>query len=463
MSERNRHTRRDLLKTIGAVGIGATVLSSTPAAAADDRYDYQFDTVINMVDEGADPTGEEPIDDLLEELAADNTLLYFPEGRYKLNQFRNGDFDTGYTAYENFGLRGAGSGKTYLVPREGQGSDEYGTGYFDRLWFELRHGKNYLVEGFTFDFTAERTGARFQLVPTGGFVMRDVRVEGTMDNPHGALLFWVLDEDAYGLVQNVRLPDGATSPTESFTTNGMYVGRSTNGTITFRNCHVEGFTDNGLYASNPSAPAAIHVEGGLYRNNNISQVRLGTPDSYVRNARVEVTEKIDTWYTVNMRGIRAATGSGVSVKNCDVVMSADAPSSGAIVGNRDAGDVTVENTRIRVDDPFESFAVFGKSNDIESAAFTLKNVQITGSASGGSADWPGGNASVLLQDRDGSVFENVCLSQTGADRDGIYLANSDATVIQSAIDVTGDAIIDDESTVTTRKLRSDGHCTSPQP
>lgn len=461
MSDRSGYTRRNWLKTVGAVGLGTAALGSTPASA-DGRYDYEFDTVIDMVEAGADPTGEEPIDDLLYELAGDDTLLYFPEGRYKLNQYRNytgeyGSFDTDkYTPFENFGLKGAGSGKTVLVPREGQGSDEYGTGYFDRLWFELRYGSNYLVEGFTLDYTAPRTGARFQLVPTEGFVMRDVRVKGVMDNPRGALLFWVLDTDAYGLVENVRLPDGAESPTEEFITNGLNVSSLTRGTITFRNCHVDGFTDNGLYASNARDEASIRVEGGLYRNSNISQVRLGTPKSYVRNARIEVTEDVDTWYTTNMRGIRQADGSGVRVENCDVVMSADAPSSGGIVSNHTSGELHVKNTRIRTDAPFESPAINCKTNDGSgySGGLRAKNVSITGDGIGA--------PTVRLVDRSNSRLENVCIEQTGADRDGVALTRSDATIRESTIDVTGDPIVRNDSEVDTRNVRYEGTCNSPE-
>ncbi|WP_247004566.1 hypothetical protein [Halosolutus gelatinilyticus] len=443
-----------------AVGIGAATFGST-AVASDGRYDYGFDTVINMVKVGADPTGEEPVTPLIHEHADDNTLLYFPEGRYKLTQYRNyptdvDEFDSAlYTRYENFGFRGDGSGKSVFVAPEGLGSEG---GYFDRLWFEVRYGRNILIEGFTLDVTAERTGGRFQLVPSGGFVMRDVRVKGVFDNPHGPLLFWVLEPDEYGLVQNVRAPDGAESPTETFTTNGMFVSPLTRGTITFRDCHVEGFTDNGLYASNPIDPAAIQVEGGYYANNNISQVRLGTSKSYVRNARVEVTEDVDTWYTTNMRGIRQADGSGVTVDNCDVVMSADVGSSGGIVSNQTSGELHVKNTRIRTDAPFESPAIFVKSNEGNnySGGIHAQNVSITGDADGWSA--------VDVVDRSNSSFKNVCIKQTGNGRDGITLTRSSATISESTIDVAGETIVEEEGEAETRNLREGGRggCQSPR-
>ncbi len=456
MKGNKKFTRRDWLKTASAIGIGATTLGST-TAAADGRYDYEFDTVVDMLEVGADPTGEESVTPLIREYADDNTLLYFPEGQYKLTQYRNyptdaDGFDTDlYTRYENFGFKGDGSGKSVFVAPEGLGSEG---GYFDRLWFEVRYGRNILVEGFTLDITADRTGGRFQLVPTGGFVMRDVRVKGEFDNPNGPLLFWVQDPDAYGLVQDVRAPDGSGAAPETGTAVGIFVSASTRGTITFRNCHVEGFTDNGLYASNPVDPAAIQVEGGYYANNNISQVRLGTSNSYVKNARVEVTEEIDTWYTVNMRGIRQADGSGVTVKNCDVVMSADVGSSGGIVSNHTSGELHVKDTRIRTDAPFESPAIFCKSNTDTgySGGLHAKNVSITGDAAGWSA--------VDLVDRAGSTFKNACIEQTGSDRDGITLTRSDARIRNSTIDVAGEPLVGDAET---RNVSYEGSCQSPQP
>ena len=395
----------------------------------------------------------EPIDPILEAHANDDTLLYFPEGRYKLEQFRNyggsnDHFDASlYRPLHNFGLLGAGSGKTYLVPRDGQGSDRYGSGYFDRLWFELRYGSDLFVQGFTFDYTAPNTGGRFQVIPEGGFVFRDVEVEGVNDTYFGPLLFWVTDPDAHGLVENVRLPDGGGEIPGGPV--GMYVDRAHKGTITIRNCRVEGFPDNGLYASNVSAPGVVQVEGGYFANSNTAQVRLGSPGSYVKNAHVAVTETFGSegYSPIDMRGIRVADGGGVEIKNCHVHMSADAFSDGAIVGNRRAGSFSVKNTQIQVDAPFSSWAVLGKENELDDAAVTLDNVVVTGDAAGGST--------IRLKDRDGSSLGNVLIRQTGDDRDGLELTNTDTSIENAVIDVTGEAIVaDDASQIETKHIRT---------
>ena len=450
----NSVSRRQFVRRTTAAGVATAVLggaSGTATADEGEEYPYEFNTIVNMVEVGADPTGEKPVDPLIHEYADDYTLLYFPAGRYKLEGYRNYPADAEdtfdqdlYRRYENFGLLGDGSGKSYFVAPQGQGSSG---GYFERLWFEIRYGENLYVEGFTLDITAERTGGRFQLVPTGGFVMRDVRVEGVFDNPDGPLLFWVLDPDAHGLVENVRAPDGAESPTESFNATGIYVSALHKGTIMLRDCYVEGFTDNGLYASNPTSPAAVQVEGGVYRNNNIAQVRLGTSRSYVKNTRVEVTEDVETWYTTNMRGIRVADGEGIAIENCEVVMSADVPSSGAVVCAQSSGDVSVKDTRIHVKAPSENYAVHAKTpREGVKEGLSLQNVRIVGDASDGRA--------FRIANRESVSLQNVTVVQPGESRDGLYAKNSSGSLRDVRIVAGGDPLILEDSEFSTQNVET---------
>lgn len=465
-------TRRSVLKASGAaISAGVATSSSAAAEPSADAYEddgFQFDTVIDMVDAGADPTGVDPVDELIHQFADDNTLLYFPAGEYKIHQYRNNTGEYGefaqdqYVPYEHFGLAGASSGETVLVPREGQGSDAFGTGYFHRTVFELRYGGPYLVEGFTFDYSAPKTGHRIQVNAERDFVVRDIEVIGLMDNPDGVFGFDVYEQGYHGLVENVRVPDGSLpdavdpSPTRPSRATGMRVGSSHQGTITIRNCVVEGFADNGLYASTMDDPAAVQVEGGLFRNSNVAQVRLGTARSYVRNARVEVTEDIQPG---NNRGIRVSDGgSGVRIENCDVLMTADVGSNGAIAGAYSGGTFLVENTRVRTEAPFDAAAIFAAAPefDFDETAVELENVSITGDSSGGTA--------VRIIERDASSIRNACIHQSGADRDGITLEEADLTITESMVDVAGDRFVTEEdSAVETRNLRSTGRCPPLQP
>lgn len=79
--------------------------------------------------------------------------------------------------------------------------------------------------------------------------------------------------------ENVAWPDGSEDPSDA---HGMYVMGDAEGQIDFIDCHIEGFGDNGLYASPPDN-ACVRVIGGTYKNNNIANVRVGSELTIVRN------------------------------------------------------------------------------------------------------------------------------------------------------------------------------------
>lgn len=471
----NDFSRRSVLQASGAAivgGLAATTTATADEEEADEVYDdFQFDTVINAVEAGADPTGGEDIGPLLEEYAEDNTLIWFPEGEYKLDQFRNneGPWDKfsadGYYPLNDFGIRGAGSDKTSFVVPEGRGT-ELGLGFeWEKLLFEIRYGTNILFEGIRLDNTAPNTGGRFQINANDGLVVRDVHVDGKFQSDMTCLSFAVYNEGGEGLVENVRAPDGSINEWENFAGSvGMYIPSGHSGTLTVRNCHVEGFQDNGLYASSPTDPAAIQVEGGYWANNNISQVRLGQSRSYVKNATVAVTERIDTEYVTNMRGIRQQDGEGMVAKNCNIIHTADAPSNGAIITASRTGEMTVKNCHIHVGDPGTTHAIAAASpwgsdydgNPIDTESVTIKNVSITGTATTGSA--------IEITDRDGNEIKNVCIDEESEGRDGIAFTRSSGSVQNAAIDVEDEEIVvtGDDAEVETRNVRDNANCTGPK-
>lgn len=55
-------------------------------------------------------------------------------------------------------------------------------------------------------------------------------------------------------------------------------------------CHAYDFANNGIYASNCGKKSGgggkVHVRGGLYKNNNISGIRIGSPGSSIKNVVV---------------------------------------------------------------------------------------------------------------------------------------------------------------------------------
>lgn len=471
-SERNS-TRRKLLTQIAGgsavlplVGAGTTTANGAPGC----RREFDYDSIVDIAEAGADTSGNELIDDVIEEHTADDTLLYFPEGEYRIAE-------QSFTDLTNFGLCGKDA---TLLPEDGDGS----------YWIYGSGLENFQFEGFTLDNTAPNTGPRVEFLADDGLVVRNIHKRGLQDTSQSAFRFMIETEDGEGLIENLRAPDGAQagslSPT-GINVSGPASNRTHWGHLTFKNCHVEGFIDNGLYASGPDDPASIHVIGGLYRNNNISNVRLGQEGSVVKNARVEVNEAPEYWpegLVMNMRGIRVATGSGVSIENCDVVMTADVQddrfthggtvhTSGAIVGAEHSGKFSVKNTRIRMDmDGFPAIQAKAPDDFKDTGWFDgsgptwvqLKNVSITGSATAANhTDSLFENApTILLTDRDHSTLENVCINQTGADRDGVKCESTDTNIENSVIDVPGTEVISVDSAIEKHNVRSSGTCQSPR-
>ena len=178
------------------------------------------------------------------------------------------------------------------------------------------------------------------------------------------------DSDCDVILENVWLPDGTESDGM-----GFFVGGDHAGTITFRNCWVEGFGDNGLYASAPGAGAdgAVIVEGGLYKNNNIANVRIGSSNSVVRGATLVNTEVFDKRSAVNMRNLRIRQpGDDIVVEDCDIYHAIGQNRPVDFSSQISSGSGVIRDTRIYT----ESSSGAIRSHDGD---WVAENVHITGS------------------------------------------------------------------------------------
>ncbi|WP_276282146.1 hypothetical protein [Halorussus caseinilyticus] len=398
-----------------------------------------YGTVVNVADAGADPTGGKPIDSILDGRTGDDTLLYFPPGRYRLTEWRA-------TGYRNLGVVGEDAA---LVPPEGEQN-------YWLMWGDLR---DFLFAGFTIDCRGENVAPITHLSVSGGTnVVRDVTVRGHRPAATTALEVEAVAPDATLRFENLSMPDGSANG------HAIYVYPESVGRLTFRNCRVEHWKE-GLYAAYHSGP--LRVIGGYYANNGIEQVRVGggTAGALVRGVTVRVDNPRRPRNKPNMRGIWAEEGGFVRVENCDIAVTdlTGTYSSGGIVVGRQFGEAVVENTRIRTDT--DAYALHVR-NPIESmrgqripsmeslpsrTRFTARNVRIVGTASDGTA--------VRANRRDDCRFENVCVRHPRGSRHGVSVAHSEGcSVRNSTIDVTGEAIRSEDATVTTSGVRTDGSC-----
>lgn len=442
-------SRRRLLKRLGlGLGAGASLLAGcgqrpgpsetgtptgpgtgTPSGTTAEPEDVRerYGTVVDLVEAGADPEGGEPINDLLSEHAGDDTLLVLPEGEYLMDglwEFRE---------FEHFGVLGEGA---TIRPPDGYSGYLFAIGLSDRAL-------DLLFRGITFDITAPDTGIRpLQASVQDGMLVDDVAVRGLQDTDQDSFRFDVTDPDGTGEVRNLRMPDGGVP---QYLITACYVGDVSRGTLTFRDCHIAGYPDNGIYASQANGP--VHVIGGRFENNNISNVRV-TSGAVVRGVTVRSNVALEGFN--NVRGIRLRSGRDILVEDCDVEFTEVTRSDGAIVMHDDLQNATIRNTRVKVDTDGVP-AILAKSpahpHPEDAHGLRFQNVDVSGSA----AD----ESTIQIVGRADARFSNVCINQSGARRIGVRLIGSQDNLIRdSSIHVSGDPLVLLDSTIERENLRT---------
>lgn len=417
--------------------------AQSAGALASVAADWGFENIVDLARVGADDTGGKPINEVLEENATDGNLLYLPSGRYHLeNSFALG-------ASARLGLFGDDA---IIVPPEGYADNMFAFGYPEPM-------SEVFVRGVTFDYTAADTGGRPILAKADDrVVLQDVTIRGQIDVEEDQVRLDVTDPEGTGLVEGLTMPDGSI-PDSGVT--GCEVGDDNHGDVAFVDCHIEGFADNGLYADPPEG--SVTVEGGMFRNNGIANVRIETSEaSVVRGAHV-VCDDADSEFE-NMRGIRLRAGKELLVEDCVVEILGVPGSDGAVTFASELESATVRNCRLRVDaDDVNAVRVKspvdGSGSETSRGPFRCEDVTITGSASEGAA--------ILASNRDGCEFRRVCVHQSGENRDGLSADNVNGTLRDARIAVTGDALSLQNSSferrnVTTNKLPGElGDCENP--
>ncbi|NEU56520.1 hypothetical protein [Halorussus sp. MSC15.2] len=432
-------TARRTETTTGATAETATRTETDPTQTTNDLVEAaDYGTVVNVAEAGADASGGEPINPILEEHVGDDTLLYFPSGRYRLDEWR-------VTGYRNLGIVGEDAA---LVPPKD-------VNYW-LMWGDLRE---LLFAGFTIDCRGDNVAPVSHISVSGGTnAVKDVTVRGHRRAPRTAFEVAAADPNADLRFENLSLPDGSTNG------HALYVFPDSVGRLTFRDCRIEHWRE-GLYAAYHSGP--LRVLGGYYANNGIEQVRVGggTNGALVRGVTVRVDNPKQPQHKPNMRGIWAEEGGSVRIRDCDIAITdlTGTYSSGGIVVGQQFGEAVVENTRIRTDadtlavnvrDPIESMqgqTVPSMGALPKRTRFRARGLRISGTASDGRA--------VRANGRDDCQFENVCIQHPRGSRDGISVTDAEGcSVSNSTIDVSGEAVVSESATVKTTELTTDGSC-----
>jgi len=394
---------------------------------------------VDIVEAGADPTGETPVDPVLDDIVDDDTRVVFPPGTYRLEGGTYSDLD---------GLElVAPEGATIVPPRQ-----------VGQEWLSLRRVSNLRFEGFTVDCTARDTAPQQTIHVVGGDnVVRDVTHEGVRDGSAFAFLAIVEGETTTLTFDSVRLPDGGAGggayyclPPRSFHDPGRAAG-----TLRFVDCVVEGF-GQGLYATDHAGP--LEVFGGEFADCGIAQIRAGGGHEYalLRDVAVRV-EGQTPGGQASVAGLRFEEGENALVDGCDVAVSGReaAEVDGAVVVGERHGDLAVRDTDVRTDGPAPGIVAAAPAEAFDAQtmpaldelpsdwAVDLTDVRVAGDAADATA--------VEVVERDGCTLTRLDVETPGAD--GVrFVRSADCTLSRSRVETGGDAVDFDVASGETRDV-----------
>jgi len=419
--------RRALLKRLGVTaGIAATAgcefldpgspgnTTSNGTAgpgAVPGTYENRFDTILDITEQGADASGEESVVGEFEDSLASDTLLYLPPGEYMM------DDTVQFLEFDNVGIVGDNA---TIRPADG----------FDSVLFDIGRGdtgSNFLVENIEFDVRAEDTGPRpMSLLLGGESTVRDLSVIGEQDAGWSGFRIDTTDPEGVTTVDRLDLQDGSIPEVGS---PGCYVGDRHVGEVQFNDCHIDGFSDNGLYADTPNG--AVRVNGGYFANCDVASLRVGS-DSRVDGAHIRCDTAPEGFD--NMRGLRLREGSYILVENTTIEMRDVNYSDGAIVFAHWLQSATIQNTHIQIEtNDIPAVRIRDPNGEGEGGdPIEFENVTIDGPA--------GGGPTIEVDERDGCAFNNLWVFQSGENRDGFLFDGTTATLENTYISVTGEAV-----------------------
>ncbi|WP_313696286.1 right-handed parallel beta-helix repeat-containing protein [Halorarum halobium] len=403
--------------TAGLAGCGEAVPGEWPAATpgGNPQLDaiadaWGFDEFVDLEAEVEGPLADRELGGVLEAVAGDGRMLYLPPGRYRLAD------SWAFSSFSKFGLV---ADNATVVPPKG----------FRKPLFRLGDpgsASQLLVSGLEFDFREPDTGGRpIAARVDDKLVLRDVTVTGRQDVESDGVRVDVASPDGTGLVERLRMPDGSVG---EWSNTGCEVGDDTRGDVSFVDCRIEGFPDNGLYANPPEG--RVRVLGGYYANNGVASVRVNAgPGSVVRGVHVRCDDSPDGFE--NMRGIRLRGGRDVLIDKCLVEMLDVTSSDGAVTFASEQESATMRDTRIRVDADGVNAIRIKSPTDVVFArrgSFHIEDVVITGEAATGSA--------IYASHRDDCRFSGLCVHQPGTERGGVQAIRVNGSISDTYLAVT---------------------------
>ncbi|WP_254524313.1 hypothetical protein [Natrinema caseinilyticum] len=213
----------------------------------------------------------------------------------------------------------------------------------------IRIGRGDTFENKLIDLT---TGGDFLIYVEGGnSVIRNIGFKGLYRGNDFMISINAGPGDV--LIENVYLGDGATKEGSSFVhgPGAVFMHRGSEADLTFRNCNVQGYPNNGFYCSNTPYGGSVRFENCFGKNNGVTTFRCGSEDDEIVNC---VAYNDNTDYGRGYGGYGETNGRPVWVWNGGTVTIrdshfADGPYPYALVAgaNGSSGSVDFQSGGIR--------------------------------------------------------------------------------------------------------------------
>ncbi|WP_423743497.1 hypothetical protein V5735_10620 (plasmid) [Haladaptatus sp. SPP-AMP-3] len=220
----------------------------------------------DIVEEGADNTGDTAIDSVLDDLVGSDTTIVFPSGTYRLNELV---VPSGMDNLELVAPNGA-----RLVP--GRSGD-------DVRWLEVS-SRGFVLDGFELDMrntevppfvrmNSNSGNWELKRLVTRGKVRAATDTNVGSNDSSDARTYFRLSADAgtRGLIQDCYFHEGACEPDEASNRRAVLV-ESGSGKLLFNRCWFEQWAENTIYAKKPAG--AVKVYNCFFRNTQ-NGMRLG--------------------------------------------------------------------------------------------------------------------------------------------------------------------------------------------
>jgi hypothetical protein len=409
-------------------------LASSERVQQQKGNNFQFSKKVDAVkDLGCDPNGGKPVQDTLNSKIEDGMLVVFPAGTYAATGRINPGAD-------RFGIVGEGYQQATKPPKPGGKSVVFKMKAGSPIKLFNIGAKEALIGNFVIDQRKDGEMGGVTARSSGNVRIRDVRTVGGQtavgNGDETPFFFEPFAEGGDSLIVFERCVarGGGIPGTKNIGGSagvGIFQRNGETGRIVLKDCIIENMSDNGVYGARTTAE--VIVLGGLYRNNDVSQVRVNG-DGRVDGVTIVIDEEnytgLKSKSNANERGpgwpatnglkletySKTAVTAGTVVKNCDLRANsvADESSIGGLVNFfASAGAATLDNCRFTNNvSGTTSIIASNPSSAPEKVAVTVKNSVIQGSGAGQ-------NAAVNISSRPRSIVKNTCLSYPSASRDDI--------------------------------------------